>query len=89
MRTYFKTDIILLWPIQALVEECSCTDHHIDIILYLTQWMIVIIGVHHHLLPQGLSQQDTVTKDDQNIPHLHGMVELITLAGRNSQVILA
>ena len=59
---------------KALVEEYACTDHHIDIILYLTQWMVVIIGVHHHLLPQGLSRQGTVTKDDQNIPYLHGVV---------------
>ena len=51
--------------------------------------MVVIISVHEHLLASRLEYSGHDIPASNAISHLQSIVKLISLAGRNSQVILA
>merc|ERR1719370_1185585 len=58
---------------EALFEEDGGIDHHVDVVLWLRQRVVVVVHIHLHRLTQSLES----------------MVVLISLARWHSQIILA
>ena len=40
---------------EALFEEDGGIDHHVHVVLWLRQWVVVVVHIHLHCLTQSLN----------------------------------